>query len=147
MLERSVAVVCLLCLVFAGAVLLAREDEDWPFLDVRVPLELYEDGAVKTEIRADAAGMPDGGITHAKGVEVVLYSPDGEQEARFEGERCRYDRAARRVESDGPVRLESGNVVVVGRGLRWDAQEEHVRILHDVRVTFRGQPQVELEGE
>lgn len=113
-------------------------EDDWPLRDVRVPLELFETGAVRAEICAAAARLPVEGVTEAKGVILTLYRPDGEAEGVMHAEHCYYNQAARTVTSDSRVRFQNGDRELTGLGFEWRADEEKLWIRQNVRAQFTG---------
>ncbi len=103
---------------------------------VRLPVEFYPDGALKAEIRAAGASMPDRkGDVRGGNVMVMFFKPDGKTvEGRIWAETCRFNHGRGTADSEGPVRFEREGVSITGRGFDWSAKEEIVRIHHDVRV-------------
>ena len=59
---------------------------------------------------------------------------DGRTDARVYAERCIFSPKAETIVSDSAVRLEKGNTVVTGEGLRWQAKDGTVKIFAKVRV-------------
>ena len=121
-------------------------EEDWPVEFATLPLELYENGEVRVGIQVDAARLPVDGVTHAKGVTLTFYRPDGEPEAVMEADRCVYNRAERTVSSESPVRFQGGSGTLSGTGFVWRADEETIWIKEAVRATFTGMEFPTLPG-
>jgi len=136
---------CLVFLLWAtAAVAEPKPDEaELPIEDVLLPVELYDDGTVKTQIVAGRARIPAAGDIVATQVKIQFFSPDGELESRVMAERCRYDRQRGRATSDSPVRYERKGAVISGVGFEWHAEEAFVKILDKAKVVFR---RGEIEG-
>lgn len=105
--------------------------------DVRLPLKSYPDGRVQVQLRAAEASMADAeGIVEASGVEVQMFTPEGEIESVVKADKAWYDRRKEHVTTDTAVQLSRDGMRISGRGLEWYASEERIRILSDVRVDF-----------
>jgi hypothetical protein len=112
------------------------DDGEWPIKDLRVPLDSYESGKIKTQILAEAARVPDRGPVDAKGVRVEFFTEEGELDYVVLAERCTYDREAGRVTSETRVRIEQEGLLVTGIGFTWSAEHEVVSLKRDVHVEF-----------
>ena len=66
--------------------------------------------------------------------DVVLYSNRPQPSLRLETDQMRYYALQRRVEADGPVRLQRDRAVATGTGLHGDLVSGHYRLLHDVEI-------------
>lgn len=109
-----------------------------PLHGVRLPLEYYPDGVIKTEVQAVAASLPQtNGDVHASGVQVFMYLPDGKTlDGRIEAESCRFNKAEGRADSDGKVKASREGVVIRGQGFDWDSKDEVLTIRRDAEVLF-----------
>jgi hypothetical protein len=133
----NIAMMALL-LVADGA---RAQDEEtprvYPIRDLRLPLEQYEDGAVKTQLRAGGAEVPPRGHVHGRDVLLEMFDPGGGTNVAVWAETCRYSRRYQTAGSDGPVRVEARGLKVTGRGFVWESGQERVIIKQDVRVVLQ----------
>ncbi len=126
-----------LCLLMAGVAF--GEDTDLPIRGMRVPLEHFDDGRVKMQFSAAQARLPEGsGELEASEALVESFRADGSVAMVMEADRCWYDRATGRLNSDGPVRMDRGDMVVTGVGMEWKADEQKLRLYSNVRVVLKG---------
>jgi hypothetical protein len=109
-----------------------------PVLGVKLALERYEDGKVKTQLIAGKAKPPINGDWEAWEVKIESYTPTGEIESVMTADDCRYSRETGIVKSESNVRLEKEGILITGKGFEWDAKEQIVRILSDVKVVLKG---------
>ena len=108
---------------------------------IRLPVEYFEDGAVKMVFTAEAARVPDGtGETEMTGAQAEIYDRSGVVQTRVQAERCFVDVKARRARSDDRVRLERPGMVVTGKGMELDTGAGTVHLLSDVRVELEHRP-------
>jgi hypothetical protein len=124
----------------AGARETGEPREELPLQDVRIPLTQYEDGTIRTQLRAEGARVPEEGEIWARVVRLEFFDPEGKLESVVEAEDCHYDRKAQWAHSRSRVRIQRGAVTITGRGFDWDAKEERVRIRRDTRVVYRHEP-------
>jgi len=118
----------------AGA---AAQDDVMPIENLRLPLERYEDGTLKTQVRAGAALVPPEGLIVASNVVVEMFAPDGTLDLRMEAEDCRLDRERGAADSSSAVRVQRGDVKLSGKGFVWSGEKKRVRIKAEARVAFR----------
>ena len=71
----------------------AQDDENLPIENVILPVEVYDDGTVKTRFLAGRARIPAAGPIVATDVKIEFYKPDGQLESRVMADRCRSERA------------------------------------------------------
>jgi hypothetical protein len=108
-----------------------------PIRNLRLPLEHYEDGTVKTQLRAGVALVPPQGIVTASNVVVELFLPDGSVDVRLDAEDCRFDREQGRVDSENRVKVTRAGVELSGKGFIWQREKQRVKILSRARVAFQ----------
>jgi len=113
------------------------QDEVMPIENLRLPLERYEDGTLKTQVRAGVALVPPEGLIVASNVVVEMFAPDGTLDLRMEAEDCRLDRQQGAADSSSRVRVERGDVTLSGEGFVWSGEKKRVRIKSKARVAFR----------
>lgn len=111
--------------------------EDLPIEDVVMPVEVYEDGTVKTRILAARAQIPAVGDILAVDAKIEFYAPDGTLESRVLSERFRFDRQKGLATSDGWVRYERKGITITGEGFEWYAEQQYVKILDDAKVAVQ----------
>lgn len=133
---RMLAVGC--ALGMAGTAAWAQESEGAAIEDMRLPLERYAEGALKTLLTARRAVVRPQGEILATDVRVEMYLPDGALETVVTTGSCVYDRARGTVTSDAAVRMVRDDVEISGVGLRWNHGEERVRLLSETRVVLKG---------
>jgi hypothetical protein len=56
----------------------------------------------------------------------------------MEADTCWYNRTTGRLDSDGPVRMDRGDMEITGVGMEWKASEQKLRLYSDVRVVLKG---------
>jgi len=120
----------------AGAVV--RSDEAMPIEDLRMPLDHFESGRVRSQLRARTALVPQQGkapIT-AEGVVVDFYTETGATNATVRAASCTYLRAEQKASSDGAVEMTHASAHITGKGFTWDKATEKIKILADVRVVL-----------
>ncbi len=125
--------VLVLGLLAAGAIMAYAQGV---FEDLRLPLEHYHDGALKSELTAREAVVSVDGKLEATGVVIRFFKPDGAVESVIEAEACISDRAAQTASSESPVSFTRPNVRLTGVGFTWRAQEERLHIRSQARLVF-----------
>jgi hypothetical protein len=125
--------------------LLSRSDPPAPEAaqNLRVPVEHYANGQVKTQVLAERARVGEGGDLDAEGVRIEFYREDGGSDGVVLAAACRYCRADGTAASESSVSLERNGLRVSGTGFQWNAQEQTVTIRRHVRVVL---PRGLLEG-
>jgi len=115
------------------------EEAELPIRGMRIPLELFEDGSVKMQFSAARARVPEGGgEVEASEALVESFNADGSIAMIMEADRCWFNRATGRLDSDGPVRMDRGDMEVTGVGMEWKAEEQKLRLYSEVRVVLKG---------
>jgi hypothetical protein len=107
-----------------------------PIQKLRVPLDFYDDGSVRTQVRAGQARIPKHGDIEAFGIRLEFLTPAGEIETLVLLNHGWCNRDERKLRSRSKVRLERKGVLITGTGLAWDAKEQKVTILDNVRVVL-----------
>jgi hypothetical protein len=107
-----------------------------PIQNLRIPLEYYENGKIKTELMADLATVPPKGDIEASNVRLEFHDLLGNIEALMVADDCRYDKSSGVATSESKVRMEKQGTVITGKGFKWNAKEETVTILSDVKVVL-----------
>ena len=107
-----------------------------PIGQLRLPIDYYPDGRIKTQITAGSAKLADAGPIEASDVRVEMFDTNGVVDAWMAATRCVFDRAAGVGRSDSDVRLEARGAVVTGTGFEWNAKTLTVRILRNAKVVL-----------
>lgn len=107
--------------------------------DLRLPIEVYPDGKVKTQITAVKARMLTTGNIEAEEVKVEFFDPLGNQDGKVSTGSCFYNKEKGRIESKADVCVDKrGGLQLKGKGFDFDADEQLVRIHSAVCLTFTG---------
>jgi hypothetical protein len=107
-----------------------------PSHDVRLPIEHFEDGSVKTLLTAELATIPPKGEIQAEKVRVEFYDEKGNIVSVMTADKCNFNRVNGMITSDTDVRLENGDDVVTGTGMECNVGERTVKILSNVKVVL-----------
>lgn len=130
-LRRSI-----LYLAAGMATLVAVSVAQEPMEDLRIPLEHYPTGELKTELFAERAKVPPDGSIMAFGLILRSFMPTGEVEMEIQAEDCVCDRVAQVASSSNHVSLVRGGIRIDGDGFTWSGGEEKLKILKNARVVF-----------
>lgn len=123
-----------LVLLLAGAARVAAQDA--PVRNLRIPLDHFEDGRVKTQITAATASIAPNGSVKAEGVKVEMYGPDGSVTGVVDADACFVDRETGMVTSTSPVHFVQQGISISGVGFEWNMEARSVTILAQARVEF-----------
>lgn len=110
--------------------------QDFEIEDLRIPLEHFEDGTVKTEVTATSARIGETGSVIARGLEVRMRNAEGEVVTTITATDCVLDRESRKASSDKRVDVVQKGFRVSGTGFKWNASEEIIHFESDVTVEF-----------
>lgn len=109
-----------------------------PIKDFRVP-EFDESGRKKSEIFGESAEVLADGKVRITGLRIVLYAKDGVTvEGTVVASECIFDRKDKSAFSNTPVSLRRDAMTISGKGMRWNAEGQHLEILNDVKVELLG---------
>jgi lipopolysaccharide export system protein LptC len=131
--DRQRAMVLVL-IVGLGALAVSMAQE--PMVDLRIPLEHYLDGVLKTELSAARAEVGRDGRIRGYGIVVKCFAEDGSLEMEIQAEDCVLDRVKERAASTKHASLTRGGINVSGDGFRWNGTDEKLRILKNARVVI-----------
>ena len=103
----------------------------------RVP-EFDANGVLKSEIFGDQA-QPQAGTDLIKiaGLKIVMYK-NKEVESTLTSEHCTVNRKDHSAFSNADVKIVRGNVVITGRGFRWDPENQRIEILNKFHMVMVG---------
>lgn len=100
-----------------------------PAENVVIPVETYEDGAVKSVVRAAKAQyFLTEGLVWGKDVVVLRLTPSGETESRLDAKTCVFDRNSRSGWADGDVKVVHGKMRLAGKGVYFSSPESYVKV-------------------
>ncbi|MGQ9661602.1 MAG: hypothetical protein ACUVWX_04585 [Kiritimatiellia bacterium] len=119
-----------------GSGSLAQQPREPNVRDLRLPLQHYEDGRIRLELRAAAAHVPPSGPIRAWNARLDFYDPTGVVEATVESDNFRYDRATGIVSSRSEVCARRADLTLTGTGFEWIAEGKIVKVLANVRVVI-----------
>lgn len=107
-----------------------------PIKNLRVRLECYPTGEVKTELFATRANVhPDGSIV-AYGLILTGFTIDGKVEMKIVAKDCVFDQGKGVASSTNAVLLTRGDIKVSGRGFNWKSEDKKLEILKRAKVVF-----------
>lgn len=107
-----------------------------PVKNLRLPMEYYESGAVKTELKAGLALVPPKGMIVASNVVIRMFFEDGSTNVLMTAENCEYDREKQSATSDGKIKIVKDNIVITGKGFEWSSERERVKILSAAKIVL-----------
>lgn len=107
-----------------------------PVKDMRLPLEHWPSGAVKTQLTAGQALVPPQGMIMASNVVLKMFFEDGASNVTVTAASCLYDREKQTAESEDHIKIEREGAVLTGVGFEWSADRERVKIRTKARITF-----------
>ena len=116
--------------------LLVAEEMAMPVKNLRLPMEHYESGAVKTQLKAGFALVPPKGVIVASNVVMHMFFEDGSTNVLMTAESCNYDREKQSAESEGKIKIVRDNIVITGKGFEWYSERERVKITSDAKIVL-----------
>ncbi len=120
--------------VYAAAImaLLAQE----PIEGLRLPLEYYADGTLKTELFARQATVQPNLTIAASGIVFRVFATNGTVETTITAEDAEFSRERQSGRSEKAVSMRQGDMLVTGEGFEWKGADGTLRILRKARVAF-----------
>lgn len=134
-MKRYVKQVCWIgAAVYAAAILAVLAQQ--PIEDLRVPLEYYPDGTLKTELFAKRAMVqPDASIA-ASGVVFRVFATNGTVDITITAEDAECSRERQSGRSEKAVSMRQGDMLLTGEGFRWNGADGTLRIQRQARISF-----------
>lgn len=119
-----------------------------PSKGLKLPMDRYEDGKIKTLLTAGVAEAPVVGLGEIKAsqVKVEFYDPDGATNTVLTADECRYDQTKGRIVSTSAVKMVQEGNTITGIGMECDVNEKVVKILKDVKVILTDNLNLGKEG-
>jgi hypothetical protein len=108
-----------------------------PIEELRLPLEFYESGELKSQLTAAFADVPEVGDINATAVRFEMFDPDGATNLTVLVEDCRFSRVAGLATSDTQVSLRRKDIAISAKGLEWELTNEVIRLRSDVEVVLQ----------
>lgn len=118
------------------ASMIAAEEMAMPVKKLRLPMEYYESGAVKTQLKAGFALVPPKGIIVASNVVMHMFFEDGSTNVMMTADNCKYNREKQSATSDGKIKIVRDNIVITGKGFEWYSERERVKIISDAKIVL-----------
>ncbi len=106
-----------------------------PIRDFRLP-EFDANGKKKSEIFGDLAEPLDESRMKITGLRIVIFK-DGVPEGTITAKDCIFDRKDKNALSNSEMSIDKGNMVVTGKGFRWNPDGQRLEILNNVRVVLK----------
>ena len=118
------------------AIPLMAEEMAMPVKNLRLPMEHYESGAVKTQLKAGFALVPPKGMIVASNVVMHMFFEDGSTNVLMVAENCNYDREKQSANSEGKIKIVRDNIIITGKGFEWYSERERVKILSGAKIVL-----------
>jgi len=107
----------------------------------RVP-EFDASGVLKSEIFGEKAKpLPGSEFIRITGLRILMYK-NKEVESTLTADHCTISRKDRSAFSNADVRIERGNVVITGKGFRWNPESQRIEILNTFHMVMVGNVKV-----
>jgi len=103
----------------------------------RVP-EFDANGVLKSEIFGEKAKpLPGSEFIRITGLRILVYK-NKEVESTLTADHCTISRKDRSAFSNADVKIERGNVVITGKGFRWNPESQRIEILNTFHMVMVG---------
>ncbi len=112
----------------------ARAQE--PIEDLRVPMEYYEDGTLKSELFASRAAVRADGVIAAWGIVFRRFTALSVLDSVIRAEDALFNQEQQIATSRRAMSMQSGDLHIAGEGFTWNGTEGVLRIHQKARVTF-----------
>lgn len=108
---------------------------DAPSFDLRIPLEQYADGSVKTMIQARRAQffMPDN-VIWGKGITITQFDERGKRSLQLNAENGLIDRPSGACWVDGRVRIIHGGTMLEGVNAYYSSTGDYFKVISNARI-------------
>ena len=119
----------------------AQVPETGVITDFRVP-DFDANGVLKSEIYGDKAQPQKGtDLIKISGLRIILYK-NKDVESTLTAEHCTVNRKDRSAFSNADVKIVRGNIVITGKGFRWDPERQRIEILNNFHMVMVGNVKV-----
>ncbi len=128
---------------YAAALLAVLAQE--PIEGLRVPLEYYPDGTLRTELSARRATVSPDATIAASGIVFRVFSTNGTVDVTITAEDAECSRERQAGWSETAVSMRQGDMLLTGEGFRWNGASGTLRVLRQARVSFPSE-MIKMEG-
>ena len=104
--------------------------------DLRLPLEFYADGTLKSELFAERAHVQPDTTIAASGIVFRVFDTNGMVDLTITAQDAECSREQQAGWSDKSVSIQKGDMLVTGKGFKWSGSDGTMRILRQARVSF-----------
>lgn len=102
---------------------------------VKIPIEQFDDGSVKTLLEAEKMQyFLDSGLIWAEGVKIRKFTRERKVVAGIDARTCVIDRVKKNGWAEGRVRAFQDRTVVNGDGVYFSSPEDYVRVMENVFI-------------
>ena len=123
-------------LLLAGTAAWGQIERGTEVTGFRVP-NYDGEGRLQSMVYGDRARAVSDHAVDITNLRIETYRGD-DVDARVFAEQCRYDRRRGTATSEAHVRIVRENMMIFGRGFRWQAESSRFEIFHEARVVLRG---------
>jgi len=128
---------------YAAALLAVLAQE--PIEALRVPVEYYPDGTLKTELFAQRATVQPDATIAASGIVFRVFDTNGTVDVTIKADEAEFSRERQAGWSEKAVSMLQGETLLTGEGFRWNGANGTLRILRQARVSFPSE-MIKTEG-
>jgi len=125
-----------LWLAAAMGIMIAICFADEPIENLRVRLEYYPTGEVKTDLFAKRAIVPEDGSIVAYGVVLKEFDIEGNVKIQINADDTVFSQDHQSASSTNHVSLKRGDIKVSGTGYDWNGTDKKLKILKRAKVVF-----------
>ncbi len=129
--------------VYAAALLAVLAQE--PIEGLRVPLEYYPDGTLRTELFARRATVSPDSTIAASGIVFRVFFTNGTVDVTITAEDAECSRERQAGWSKTAVSMRQGEMLLTGEGFKWNGVSGTLQILRQARVSFPSE-MIKMEG-
>lgn len=133
LLHKTVVLLCLSAAMGVAVIVCFAEE---PIEDLRVRLEFYPTGEVKTDLFAKRAVVPEDGSIIAYGVVLREFDVAGNVKIQINADDTVFSQDHQSASSSNHVSLIRGDIKVSGMGYDWNGTDKKLKILKRAKVVF-----------
>lgn len=93
---------------------------------------------LRSMLFGDFARIMPGGEVEITNMRIEFYTEDDEVEMQVSSPECVYDRTTSNARSDAEIHIARDNMIIMGRGYVWNAEDGRFEIFNDARVLLKG---------
>ena len=102
---------------------------------VRYAFEYYDNGQVKTQIKAGSV-VPGEASIKAQDIRGECYTEEGKLDVVILADDCEYSKEKQLITSESDVTVLKDDMTLSGTGFKWDGNEQVVEIASKARLAF-----------